>query len=131
MDNAMDTFDAALDIFEAEQVATLSSSLWRHLSKHTSGTRALYTTALGAMIRELLANPQPKQFWIFDAEHLYIADTHGSAMRVYKDYHQGDDMWDTQVSNPLWKFTIHFAIHLMVVACRLQWVLTRPILLSL
>jgi hypothetical protein len=49
MDHAMDTFDAVLDIFEAEQVVTLFSSLWTHPSKQTSGTRSiitLYTTGL-------------------------------------------------------------------------------------
>jgi hypothetical protein len=79
------------------------------------------------MVRELLANPEPEQFWTFDAERRYKVDTDRSAMRVYEDYHQGDDTWDTQVSNPLYNFTIP----LTVAACRLQWVLTHPILLSL
>jgi hypothetical protein len=52
MDDAMNIFDAALDIFEAEQVVTLSSSLGGHPSKQTSGTRSiitLYTIGLSSL----------------------------------------------------------------------------------
>jgi hypothetical protein len=69
------------------------------------------------MIRELLADPELEQFWTFDAERRYMADTDGSPMRVYEEYHHGDDMWDIQASNP----APSLMTHLTVFAYRLQW----------
>jgi hypothetical protein len=60
--------------------------------KHT-----LYSRNLLGAIRQLLRDPSLSNNFVFDAERHYIARPSGGIMRIYQEYHHGDDFWDIQV----------------------------------
>ncbi|KAG8808271.1 hypothetical protein FRC17_004026 [Serendipita sp. 399] len=58
----------------------------------------LYSRDLLLVIREILRDPSLKDMLTFDAERHYIARPGGGIMRLYQEYHHGDDMWSLQAS---------------------------------